>query len=376
MCYNSDIKGILQEIRIIMNLCKLVNLVVKLSCFVVLLFTSILSHADEEKCIQFLKDTPDSKLKINFEPVNLLLDSTVLFMGNSRRVSAKRPPPPMGTRLRPHVAVATHNEGNRFVYEIIRDNKNEDKVLAIKKYLESIPLKTPLHLYNKSEQLAYWLNLYSVSMINEIVNRYPRVRLEKLITGTNSILDKKLISLNSIELSLNEIQSCILFNKYNKDPLIIYGLYQGYIGSSGITKKAFTGKNVYELLKNNATEFINSNRGTRLDGDTLKVSSLYERNSNYFPDFANDLKKHLLQFSNDVTREIVTESIDVEAIINNWKLADLYGSDRVFGDELAHSSKPTQTQMNRLTQLMRVRGRNLGTPTVTVTDLDSTEGNL
>ena len=127
---------------------------------------------------------------------------------------------------------------------------------------------------------------------------------------------------------------------------------------------------------NKATEFINSNRGTRLDGDTLKVSSLYERNSNYFPDFANDLKKHLLQFSNDVTREIVTESIDVEAIINNWKLADLYGSDRVFGDELAHSSKPTQTQMNRLTQLMRVRGRNLGTPTVTVTDLDSTEGNL
>ena len=69
------------------------------------------------------------------------------------------------------------------------------------------------------------------------------------MTGTDSVLNKKLISINNVKLSLNDIQHDILDKNYDKDPLIIYGLYQGNIGSPNINKKAYSGQNVYNLLK-------------------------------------------------------------------------------------------------------------------------------
>lgn len=356
-----------------MSFYNLISLSTKSSCLLLLLSTSPLILAEDTQYPQFMDDTPDSKLRINFEPVNLLLDANVLNMGPSRRVSAKRPKPPIGTKLRPHIAVATLNEGNRFTYELIRDNKHEDKVSAIKRYLESLPTQTPLHFYTKQEQLAYWLNLYNVTLINEIVKRYPRVRLEKLLTGTDSLMNQKLINIGGIELSLNNIQYDILYKKYNKEPLIIYGLYQGIIGSPGIINKAYTGVNVYKLLKDNAIEFINSNRGTRIWNDTLEVSSYYARNADYFADFENDFKSHLLQYADKVTREIINQSSNIEANINNWKIADLFGSDRVFGGGVASTEKPKDRQIYRLSQLMKVRAKNFGTTSVTVTDLESKE---
>ena len=77
---------------------------------------------------------------------------------------------------------------------------------------------------------------------------------------------------------------------YDNDPLIIYGLYQGNIGGPNIRRTAYTGKDVYRALKNNATEFINSNRGTySKDERVFEVSVLYDRNRAYFPDFDADL---------------------------------------------------------------------------------------
>jgi len=380
-----------------MRIFNLISLSAKSTSLLLCLFTSTLTLAEDKQYPQFMEDTPNSKLKIDFEPVNLMLDANVLNMGPSRRTSAKRAELALGTKLRHHVAVATHNEGNRFTYELIIGNKHQDKVSEIKRYLESLPSQTPLHLYTKQEQLAYWLNLYNVTLINEIVKRYPWAKLEKLLLGTDSLMNQKLININGIELSLNDIQYNVLYKKYNKEPLIIYGLHQGHIGSPNINKKAYTGTNVYKLLKNNAIEFINSNRGTNTKNDTLEVSSYYSRNADYFPDFENDLRSHLLQFADKETREKINQSNTIESSINNWKIADLYGSDRVFGGGVAINSaavtdfsfsdkamennnsggkfKLTPSQSDRLRQLMKVRAKNFGSTSVTLTDIESEAGN-
>ena len=385
-----------------MSLFKLVSLLIMFSCLLLLLSAPKYLHAEDKAYPQFSGYSPKSKLTINFEPVNILLESNVLDMGPSRRINAKLDKPPIGTRLRNVFPSATHNESNRFTYELIKSPKQKSLVNDVKKYLESLPEKNNLNLYSKQEQLAYWLNLYNITLINEIVKRYPIVSLEKILTGPDSLLDKKLVNIGSLQLSLSDIQYGILDKNYSKEPLIIYGLYQGYIGSPNINKKAFSGKNVYKLLKNNATDFVNSNRGTKIDSlNSLEVSSYYARNADYFPNFSNDLKLHLLQFADKTTQEIINKSDKIEPIINNWAIADLFGSKRVFGGGISTNSaasigmsrnyaltdkvtKDANTggkfrlsarEITRLKELMRVRAKNYGETSVTITDLELQDEN-
>ena len=380
-----------------MSLFKIVSLLIKFSCLFLLLSAPKYLLAEDKAYPQFSGYSPKSKLTINFEPVNILLESNVLDMGPSRRINADLDIPPIGTKLRNVFPRATHNESNRFTYELIKSPKQKSLVNDVKKYLESLPEKNNLNLYSKQEQLAYWLNLYNITLINEIVKRYPIVSLEKILTGPDSLLDKKLVNIGSLQLSLSDIQYGILDKNYNKEPLIIYGLYQGYIGSPNINKKAFSGKNVYKLLKNNATDFVNSNRGTNIDSlNSLEVSSYYARNADYFPNFSNDLKLHLLQFADEKTQEIINKSDKIEPIINNWAITDLFGSKRVFGGAMSTNSaasigmsrnyaltekvtKDANTggkfrlspkEITRLKELMKVRAKNYGETSVTITDLE------
>ena len=380
-----------------MSLFKIVSLLIKFSCLFLLLSAPKYLLAEDKAYPQFSGYSPKSKLTINFEPVNILLESNVLDMGPSRRINADLDIPPIGTKLRNVFPRATHNESNRFTYELIKSPKQKSLVNDVKKYLESLPEKNNLNLYSKQEQLAYWLNLYNITLINEIVKRYPIVSLEKILTGPDSLLDKKLVNIGSLQLSLSDIQYGILDKNYSKEPLIIYGLYQGYIGSPNINKKAFSGKNVYKLLKNNATDFVNSNRGTNIDSlNSLEVSSYYARNADYFPNFSNDLKLHLLQFADETTQEIINKSDKIEPIINNWAITDLFGSKRVFGGAMSTNSaasigmsrnyaltdkvtKDANTggkfrlsprEITRLKELMKVRAKNYGETSVTITDLE------
>ena len=380
-----------------MSLFKIVSLLIKFSCLFLLLSAPKYLLAEDKAYPQFSGYSPKSKLTINFEPVNILLESNVLDMGPSRRINADLDIPPIGTKLRNVFPRATHNESNRFTYELIKSPKQKSLVNDVKKYLESLPEKNNLNLYSKQEQLAYWLNLYNITLINEIVKRYPIVSLEKILTGPDSLLDKKLVNIGSLQLSLSDIQYGILDKNYRKEPLIIYGLYQGYIGSPNINKKAFSGKNVYKLLKNNATDFVNSNRGTNIDSlNSLEVSSYYARNADYFPNFSNDLKLHLLQFADETTQEIINKSDKIEPIINNWAITDLFGSKRVFGGAMSTNSaasigisrnyaltdkvtKDANTggkfrlsprEITRLKELMKVRAKNYGETSVTITDLE------
>ncbi|MBH0090950.1 DUF547 domain-containing protein [Pseudoalteromonas distincta] len=385
-----------------MSLFKLVSLLIKFSCLLLLLSAPKYLLAEDKAYPQFSVYSPKSKLTINFEPVDILLESNVLDMGPSRRKNAKLDEPPIGTKLRNVFPSATHNESNRFTYELIKSPKQKSLVNDVKKYLESLPEKNNLNLYSKQEQLAYWLNLYNITLINEIVKRYPIVSLEKILTGPDSLLDKKLVNIGSLQLSLSDIQYGILDKNYSKEPLIIYGLYQGYIGSPNINKKAFSGENVYKLLKNNATDFVNSNRGTKIDSlNSLEVSSYYARNADYFPNFSNDLKVHLLQFADKTTQEIINKSDKIEPIVSNWAIADLFGSKRVFGGGMSTNSaasigisrnyaltdkvtKDANTggkfrlsprEITRLKELMKVRAKNYGETSVTITDLELQDEN-
>ncbi|MCF6196840.1 MAG: DUF547 domain-containing protein [Emcibacter sp.] len=134
--------------------------------------------------------------------------------------------------------------------------------------------------------------------------------------------DEKILKVNGITLSLNDIQYNII-EKTWRNPLVIYGLYQGTIGGPNLRRKAFTGRLVYEQLEDNAEEFINSLRGLRFKGKEAHVSKIYEWNRDLFPDFKNDLRRHLRKYANLRLVTRLDNSKKLKVKFYDWNIADV-----------------------------------------------------
>lgn len=281
--------------------------------------------------------TTDSESYIRYDDLNELLKSLVVDTGWSSREVAAPVEAPTGTRMKAKVQSKTVNEGNRFYFEAFEDDEEAQRALEqLRDNLARVPSQVPLDRFSRNEQLAYWLNLYNVTMLNEVVKVYPKRSLKKLLVGKKSVKEEKLLNVAGVPLSLDDIQYAILGNNYDNDPLIMYGLYQGIIGGPNIRKSAYTGSNVYRNLERNAREFINSNRGTFPgSGSTFNASSLYGRNKVYFQDFQKDLRAHLLQYIDGPEREDLEASGKIKTNINDWTVTDLYGSYQDIGGSFA-----------------------------------------
>ena len=364
----------------------LFNRFLSASIFVFLSLTSVSSNSEEltaESLAKLVEYTEGSTLTMDFIIVNRFLNAGVVNMGPSTRAYTRNTRASLGTRLRQTIDGATENEANRFFYETLTDQ--QDQILILREELEAIPSITPLNQYSKEAQLAYWLNLYNVTLINELAIIYPLNDLRPVLKGEDSILDKKLLLVDNTSLSLNDIHYRILPALYPDNPIYIYGIHQGIKGSPNIRRKAYTAINVKKDLADNAREFVNSNRGTQFNGGqgVVRISSFYERNASLFQDFESDIKSHLLQYADGSIDESIKSAETFEADIDNWRINDLYGSIRrrdygvvvSSGDSirLAQSNKLSAEQAMQLNNLMKIRFINFGGGNVTVTDLPSVE---
>ena len=283
---------------------------------------------------------PDSTLTIDYTDLNSLLDTVVLATGRSDRSKAPREQASTGTRMKVKVNRYTVNEGNRFYFSVFANNPENLKTLAkIRSRLELAPSNMALARFSRDEQLAYWINLYNITMIEAIAQVYPVADVEDLIEGKDSILDNKILTVSGIPLSLNDIEFNILRQNYDGDPLVIYGLYQGNIGGPNIRKQAYTGKNVYADLIDNALEFINSNRGTlSKNKKVFKVSSYYARNASFFPDFDADLTEHLVSYLEGEQLTQLQTATEIDPDIDDWTTTSLFGKKRSVTGSFATSN--------------------------------------
>ena len=281
----------------------------------------------------FRKSEPDSKFTISYDDIDRFLKAMVVDVGRSTREKASARQAETGTRMKVSVRRSTVNEGNRFYFEEIKGNEDFEGALhALRSNLEGIPSQVPLEYFSRDEQLAYWLNLYNITLLDELVEVYPKRSLKRVVTGRKSILAKKLLEVSGIPLSLDDIQYTILAQNYDHNPLVLYGLYQGIIGGPDIRKAAYKGRTVYQSLVDNAEDFINSNRGTYAkDEYTFRVSNWYERNAVFFPDFETDLKEHLLKYLEAPEKSDLRSASRITTDIDDWTVTDVYGTADIGG---------------------------------------------
>jgi hypothetical protein len=305
-----------------------------------ILLTSQLVYANTVVPEPFRGSNEDSKYVITYDDWTAVLKTVVVDVGRSARSVAKPTQARTGTMMKSKIKRTTADEANRFYFETFKDSEEGRQLLStIKQSLEMLPSEVSLDYFSRDEQLAYWLNLYNVTLLNELVEVYPKRNLKKVLTGKKSILAKPLLNVAGVSLSLNDIQYKILQNNYD-NPLVIYGLYQGNIGGPNIRRTAYTGNDVWRALKNNAIEFINSNRGTYADDDKpeeFKVSSLYDRNRAWFKNFDRDLSAHLMEYIEGYERSMLAKARTLEPEITDWTITSLSGNYREFGGSLADS---------------------------------------
>lgn len=286
---------------------------------------------------------------IKYDDITALYKTVVVDVGRSTRTVAKPTQAKTGTMMKSKVKRTTADEANRFYFETFEGNdKGRDILSTLKTSLEILPEEVALKYFSRDEQLAYWLNLYNLTLLNEVVDIYPKKNLKKYLVGKKSILSRQLLEVAGIPLSLNDIQHTILKNNYD-NPLVIYGLYQGNIGGPNIRRTAYTGKDVWRALKNNAIEFVNSNRGTYSNSkkeEVFQVSSLYDRNREYFPNFNSDLSTHLMEYIEGYERTMLSRANTMKPDIDDWTITSLGGAYREFGGSLASNSAALQDSIS------------------------------
>lgn len=135
---------------------------------------------------------------------------------------------------------------------------------------------TAISQFNRAEQLAYWINLYNALTVQLILDNYPVSSITKIKSGLFAFgpWDRKLLTIENEEVSLNDIEHRILRPIWN-NPLIHYAVNCASVGCPNLAMEAYTASNSWELAKSNAGDYINSPRGARLEGDKLRVSSIY-----------------------------------------------------------------------------------------------------
>lgn len=295
------------------------------------------SYADESKIPEpFRGENAQSEFTLTYDDISQVLGRYVVDLGISDRSVANVATPNISTRLRESIKRKTALEANRFYFEAFTEkNAEKDIFTKIRKSLETIPSEISLAQLTKAEQLAYWLNLYNIGLLEQLVAIYPTKRLDSALFGVDGMLAKKIFNVAGIELSLHDIQYNIVYEKFNDQPNIIYGFYQGYKGSPRISTSAFNAKNVFKKLESNAIEFINSNRGTYFNGRKVHVSSFYERNKKMFPSFQRDLSLHLAKYAYSNMSNNIEAADELFADIDDWSITDLFGTLRSYGQGTA-----------------------------------------
>ena len=221
--------------------------------------------------------------------------------------------------------------------------------------LQDIATKYNITKFPKDEQLAFWINLHNVAVLEKIAENYPVSRPDNIkikIGGVKLPLDEApFLEVLGESLSLQDIRRKIVFRNWD-NPNVIYGFFQGEIGSPSLSKYAYTGENVREYLNRNADDFVNSLRGFNLGSATKNVSAIYQEAAPYyFRNWESDLQSHLLIHAGEKVREELGKAYPFKIDRYDNMIADLSG-----GQRLGSSGAPTNGNGNVSFEISRMLG--------------------
>ena len=192
--------------------------------------------------------------------------------------------------------LASHPSGiNRFDYRSLHANAKHRAQLA--SYLWRLAELDP-RTYAKTEQMAYWINLYNALTVFVIVRRYPLDSIRDISSGlfTPGPWEMDLITVRGQRLTLDDIEHRILRPIW-RDPRIHYAVNCASLGCPNLALEAYRSDNLERLLEQGARDYVNHPRGVSIRPEGLLISSIYEWFKVDFGDTDAGVLAHLARYA-------------------------------------------------------------------------------
>ncbi len=196
---------------------------------------------------------------------------------------------------------------------------------ALDRYVGGLT-QTPISRFNRAQQLAYWVNLYNALTVKVVLAHYPvdSIRDIDISPGffADGPWDRKLVKIEGEAVSLNDIEHRILRPIW-RDPRIHYAVNCASIGCPNLQATAFTAANSDSLLEAAAREYVNSPRGTLIDGESLTVSKIYAWFQEDFGNSDRNVIKHLARYAKPDLAMALRRITEISGYQYDWSLNDI-----------------------------------------------------
>ena len=154
-------------------------------------------------------------------------------------------------------------------------SKNKDDLAALRTYLATLERQSPSRL-ERSEALAYWINLYNAATLNLILEHYPVASIKDIGTALSSPWKKKVVRVEGKHLSLNEIENDILRPSF-LEPRIHFALNCAARSCPPLRNEAYVGPELENQLEKQTMVFVGDPKKNYLDDKgTLHLSKLFD----------------------------------------------------------------------------------------------------
>ena len=176
---------------------------------------------------------------------------------------------------------------------------------------------------SRTEQLAYWINLYNALTVRLVLDHFPVASIRD-ISGDGGLFAsgpwvRKLVTVEGEALSLDDIEHRILRSIW-RDPRVHYAVNCAAIGCPDLLPVAFTAANSGDLLNRGAVAYVNHPRGAAVEDGRLTVSSLYDWFREDFGGSDEAVIKHLRRYAQPGLRKALEGVTRIARHRYDWRL--------------------------------------------------------
>ncbi|MEE8333300.1 MAG: DUF547 domain-containing protein, partial [Alphaproteobacteria bacterium] len=174
----------------------------------------------------------------------------------------------------------------------------------------------------RSEQFAYWVNLYNALTVRLILDHPGVTSIRDIDISPGLFADgpwgAALVTIEGHAVTLNDIEHRILRPIF-RDPRIHYAVSCASIGCPDLGVRAFTAQAYESMLERAARAYVNHSRGARITEGGLVVSSIYVWFGKDFGGEAGVLK-HLRKYARDGLRKQLIGISEIADHAYDWSL--------------------------------------------------------
>jgi len=210
---------------------------------------------------------------------------------------------------------------NRVRYSRVSETDRQ----RLQEYITALE-RTPIRGFARTEQLAYWINLYNALTVEVILRHYPVSSIRDIDISPGFFADgpwgKKLLTIENQQVSLNDIEHRILRPLW-QDARLHYALNCASIGCPNLSTTAYDTASMNRQLDQAAAAYINNPRGVTLKEGRLSLSSIYSWFQDDFGASESAVIDHLKQYASAGLKESLSDNARIEGYGYDWSLNDM-----------------------------------------------------